>query len=196
MRRTVSSRLVLALVTALILAACGGGEGEATTLPGSDTSAPTTAPPSGDTTTTVGSDQGGPPELAGSYMVTRYFSSEFNGATNLWPDTEITIVFGADGTISGNAGCNDYTATYEVSGPYVYEPDFDEEDGQAMTISDLSWTEMPCEDELTMEQEAEYLEALQNVEQWWVGHSFGDDENALHLLSLENGLQVQASLDG
>lgn len=144
----------------------------------------------------MGADQGEAPPLVGSYSVTNYHSPGLGGATNLWPDTAITIVFGSDGSVSGNAGCNDYTATYEVSGPYITEKGFDNDLGQNMTLSDLSWTEKACDDELLMEQEAEYLEALQDVDHWWIGQGFGDDPNALNLQSLEGGLRVQASLDG
>ena len=31
-------------------------------------------------------------------------------------DTEVTAVFGADGQLSGSAGCNTYNAPYTVSG--------------------------------------------------------------------------------
>ncbi|MDX1413703.1 MAG: META domain-containing protein, partial [Candidatus Promineifilaceae bacterium] len=34
-------------------------------------------------------------------------------------DTEITAVFGEDGTLSGSAGCNSYTASYELNGDEI-----------------------------------------------------------------------------
>lgn len=177
-----------ALFLALALVACGGGDGEATTTQGDTT--PTTAP-SDSTTTTEADSQGEAPDPAGDYMVTHYYSPEFNGATNLWPDTEITLTLGADGTLSGNAGCNDYSGTWEVSGPYVSDVGFDNELGQTFTISDLTWTEMACEDELLMEQEAEFLQALGEVDHWIFGEGFGGVAEALLLTSLGQGLRVQ-----
>lgn len=195
MRIGLHKKVLVIAWLALLMSACGGGDGESTTtLPAGST----TTTDGVESTTTVTDDpgQGEAPELTGDYLVTHYYSPEYNGATNLWPDTEITLSIGADGSISGNGGCNEYTGTYEVSGPYITEPGFDEEDGQAMSISNLSFTERACDDELTMEQEAEFFAALQNVDQWWVGQGFGEDGNALLLLSLEDGLQVQASRDG
>ncbi len=180
-------RLSAGLAFVLLVAACSGGAGQTTTSDATSSTAPET------TTTTASTGQGEAPEMVGEYTVTHYYSPEFNGTTNLWPNTEITLSIGSDGSISGNAGCNDYMGAFSVSGPYITDAGFDEEEGQAMSISNLSWTEIACEDDLVMEQEAEFLDALLNVEQWWVGQGFGGDDNALLLLSLDRGLQVQAS---
>jgi hypothetical protein len=98
-------------------------------------------------------------------------------------DTE-PVELGGDGTISGNAGCNDYTGAYEVSGPYIAEPGFNEEKGQAFTVTDLTWTEIACEDDLVMEQETEYLGALLKVDHWAFGQGFSADLDSLLLISL------------
>jgi heat shock protein HslJ len=63
--------------------------------------------------------------------------------------TTVTAVFGDDGTISGNAGCNTYNGTYAVS-------------GKTMTIGPLATTRMACEPDVS-KQEANYLEALGRV---------------------------------
>lgn len=63
-------------------------------------------------------------------------------------DTTITALFGEDGSLSGTAGCNNYTATYTV-------------DGETMTISPAASTMMMCEaPEGIMEQESQFLAAL------------------------------------
>lgn len=65
--------------------------------------------------------------------------------------TEITANFGEDGKVSGSAGCNNYTAGYEV-------------DGENISIGPAATTRMMCnEPEGIMEQEAQYLAALESV---------------------------------
>lgn len=62
--------------------------------------------------------------------------------------TEITAYFGEDGQLTGNAGCNNYSAAYEI-------------DGDKITIGPAITTRMACgEPEGVMEQEMAYLTAL------------------------------------
>jgi heat shock protein HslJ len=62
--------------------------------------------------------------------------------------TEISASFGADGQVSGNAGCNQYSASYSV-------------DGNAIEIGPAATTFMFCAEPTgVMEQESEYLAAL------------------------------------
>lgn len=79
----------------------------------------------------------------------------FQGDQPLWqpviPDTSITAVFEGD-TISGSAGCNDYTGTVVRN-------------GDEMSIGELVTTEIMCtEPEDIMDQEERYLAALQTVQ--------------------------------
>jgi heat shock protein HslJ len=68
--------------------------------------------------------------------------------------TTITAVFGKDGTLSGSAGCNHYTATYAT-------------DDDAFSLSEIAWTEMYClSPEGIMRQETDYLTALKNAVQF------------------------------
>ncbi|MEZ4771013.1 MAG: META domain-containing protein [Caldilineales bacterium] len=68
--------------------------------------------------------------------------------------TEITAIFGDDGSLSGSAGCNSYTTSYEV-------------DGDSITIGMGASTMMFCgEPEGVMDQEQQYLAALQTVATW------------------------------
>jgi heat shock protein HslJ len=66
-------------------------------------------------------------------------------------DSYITLDFGADGQVSGNAGCNNYFASYQVTGNNI-------------TIGQPGSTSLFCaEPEGVMEQEAEFLDTLQTA---------------------------------
>jgi len=70
------------------------------------------------------------------------------GVTSLVIGTEINATFSDDGTLSGSAGCNNFTATYSV-------------EGQQISIMPMATTMMLCpEPEGIMEQEAEFIAAL------------------------------------
>lgn len=65
--------------------------------------------------------------------------------------TEITILFGADGELSGSAGCNQYIGSYTV-------------DGSSIQVGQLGSTMRFCaEPEGAMEQEQAFLAALQSA---------------------------------
>ena len=65
--------------------------------------------------------------------------------------TEITAIFSEDGLLSGSAGCNNYTSNYEF-------------DDQTITIGPLATTRKMCAEPVgIMEQEAQYLAALENA---------------------------------
>ncbi len=65
--------------------------------------------------------------------------------------TEITAVFGEDGTLSGSAGCNEYNASYTAT-------------DETISIGLPATTLMFCgEPEGVMDQEAQYLAALENA---------------------------------
>ena len=71
---------------------------------------------------------------------------------SLLPDTEITLRFGEGHEVEGGGGCNSYFGTYEAT-----------EDG-AVSIRDLTWTEMACASPVgLMEQEMRVLNALGDV---------------------------------
>jgi len=66
--------------------------------------------------------------------------------------TELTADFGADGTLSGLAGCNNYTAAYEA------------DDEGNISIGPAAATRMMCAEPAgVMEQEGEYLAALESA---------------------------------
>jgi heat shock protein HslJ len=85
--------------------------------------------------------------------------------------TEITAVFGSDGTLTGSASCNTYNATYQVN-------------GDAITIGPAASTRMFCgEPAGLMDQEAAYLQALSMVKTYTVEGNrltlFGENGNIL-----------------
>lgn len=82
----------------------------------------------------------------------RFRFSQSSSLTWVPPVTgaEITAIFDGE-TLTGNAGCNDYSAFYT-------------RDGLALTISEISVTEKMClEPEGIMEQEQQYLQNLSNA---------------------------------
>lgn len=76
------------------------------------------------------------------------FYNNGNGAVvGVMAETTITAVFGADGSLTGTAGCNQYSTTYTI-------------DGSDMIISGaIATTRMACE-QAVMDQEMAYLAAL------------------------------------
>lgn len=86
-----------------------------------------------------------------SWTVSSY--NDGQGATvSLLPGTEITAQFGEDGTLTGSAGCNSYSGSYQA-------------DGEAISIGPTAATEMAClEPEGVMDQELAYLAALAKAE--------------------------------
>ena len=63
--------------------------------------------------------------------------------------SEVTATFGADGSITGSAGCNTYTAGYTL-------------DGNALQVKPPAATRMFCESlPGVMDQEAAFLHALE-----------------------------------
>jgi heat shock protein HslJ len=93
-----------------------------------------------------------PAALVGPTWYATGYNNGRGGFTSLVIDTEITAVFGEDGALSGNAGCNNYTARYTV-------------DGDAIQIGPAASTRMMCSlPEGVMQQEQEYLAALETAD--------------------------------
>jgi heat shock protein HslJ len=175
MLRPHSLRLAALLtLVLLLLGACSGSEDDGadttlapttTTVESTTTAATTTTtlPP----TTTEPAAPVEAPELADtSWNVINYRLPD-GTITNVWK-TDVTISFSADGTVSGSAGCNVYEGTWSVSGAWdAFESGVpDSNDGQELILDSLSWTEMACEDDAIMEQEAEILDLLQDAGRW------------------------------
>lgn len=89
-----------------------------------------------------------PTPLTGTNWVAMNYNNGRQAVVSVLGGTEITAVFGEDGSLTGSAGCNNYMTKYQV-------------DGNAITIEPAATTRMLCaEPEGVMEQEAEYLAAL------------------------------------
>jgi len=87
-------------------------------------------------------------------------------------DTNPTIIFGDDGTISGSAGCNTYSGTYSLK-------------GESISIGTLATTMRECiEPEGIMAQEQSFLTYLQKADTWFIQ---GDQ---LYLRTAEDALAV------
>ncbi len=67
--------------------------------------------------------------------------------------TPPTMVFGADSSISGTTGCNQYTGSYET-------------DGAKITIGSIASTAMACVDPDVSAQAADFLAALGGAVSW------------------------------
>jgi heat shock protein HslJ/uncharacterized lipoprotein YbaY len=66
-----------------------------------------------------------------------------------------TLNFGADGRVAGRSSCNNYTAQYTLT-------------GEGLTVSKAAGTMMACDPAL-MQQEALFLDVLQNVRRFDLG---------------------------
>lgn len=89
--------------------------------------------------------------LTGTLWSASMVNNGKQAVTSLVAGTEITATFGDDGSLTGSAGCNNYTTSYQL-------------DGANITIGPAASTRMFCEQpEGTMEQEAAYLLALETA---------------------------------
>lgn len=87
-------------------------------------------------------------ELVGTDWTVIGYNNGRGGVVSVIIGTELTAAFGADGTVSGSAGCNNYSAGFET-------------DGNAFTIGLPISNMMACDQpEGIMEQEQEFLAAL------------------------------------
>jgi len=91
-----------------------------------------------------------PIELPGSTWDVNSYNNGRGGVTSVINGTALNISFDAE-TAAGSAGCNNYTGSYAV-------------DGEKISFGPQATTRMFCSDpEGIMEQESEYLAALQGV---------------------------------
>jgi len=87
-------------------------------------------------------------DLAGTSWVVTGYNNGQGAVVSVMIGTEMTAAFGADGALTGSAGCNSYNATYSTS-------------GDSISIGPVAATRMFCgEPQGVMDQEAQYLAAL------------------------------------
>jgi heat shock protein HslJ/LysM repeat protein len=92
-----------------------------------------------------------PSSLGGTSWVVLSYNNGKQAVVSVIVGTELTALFGEDGALSGSAGCNNYTGSYQV-------------DDQNISIGPLATTRMMCsEPEGIMEQESQYLAALESA---------------------------------
>jgi heat shock protein HslJ len=92
-----------------------------------------------------------PTGLSGTWWMVMNYNNGKQAVVGLITDSEISLNFGTDGWVGGNSGCNTYSGGYEAS-------------GTALRIDPLASTQMFCDKPAgVMEQEHQYLTALQNA---------------------------------
>jgi heat shock protein HslJ len=84
--------------------------------------------------------------LPGSSWVVTGYNNGKQAVVSTLSGTDLTANFGADGTLSGNGGCNEYSATYQI-------------EGDKISIGPAVSTKKACE-QAVMDQETQYLTAL------------------------------------
>ncbi len=84
--------------------------------------------------------------LPGSSWVVLGYNNGKQAVVSTMAGTDLTANFGADGMLSGNSGCNEYSATYKI-------------DGDKISIGPAATTRKACEQAI-MDQETQYLTAL------------------------------------
>jgi heat shock protein HslJ len=84
--------------------------------------------------------------LSGTSWKVISYNNGKGGVVSVALVTQLTANFGTDGKLSGNAGCNDYSASYTT-------------DGNKISIGPAVSTQKACE-QAVMDQETQYLAAL------------------------------------
>jgi heat shock protein HslJ len=92
-----------------------------------------------------------PPEPLPLERTAWTLSSVYSGdaVTSVMSGTEVTALFGDDGSVSGSGGCNRFSGTYMV-------------DGDALSLSPLASTKMACADHV-MAEERVFLDGMGRV---------------------------------
>jgi heat shock protein HslJ len=159
--------ITFALLLALFLVACGG-EQASPTPPATEppTAEPTTAPAASPTAAPTAPPPLAPPEASlqdVEWLVQSYRDADGSVKETL-AGSQVYAFFKSDGNLEGSAGCNRYSATYQI-------------DGDKFQISPIASTMMACpEPPGLMAQETAYLAALQGTAAYRLG------ENSLELL--------------
>ncbi|MFN8520460.1 MAG: META domain-containing protein [Chloroflexota bacterium] len=113
-----------------------------------------------------------PASLEGTWEVTGYLvgSGDTAAVTSPLVGTQPILTFGSDGTVSGTAGCNQFSGGYGV-------------EGSDITIGPLMSTMMACADDL-MTQEAALMQALEGAATWSVSGTTAELRGAADTLQV------------
>ncbi len=112
------------------------------------------------------------PELSGSSWLVNGYNNGKQAVVGMAPEPQLTLEFSAGGQVSGNAGVNTYSGSYEY-------------DEGTISIGTLATTKIGGPEEL-MEQERLYLAALQASVSWEVV------SDVLYLRDAQDAIQVTA----
>jgi len=114
-------------------------------------------------------------DLAGSSWEVIAYNNGKQAVTSVMAGSTITADFGKDGTLSGNAGCNEYSGPFKATGDQI-------------SIGPLTSTRMFCNDPAgVMDQEAQYLAALETAATYQI------EGTVLELRTKDGALAVQYS---
>ena len=91
--------------------------------------------------------------LAGSQWQVTAVNNGRQAVVSVATGSELRLRFGADGAISGSAGCNSFSGSYQTHGASV-------------TFGPVATTRRMCGTPGVMEQEGQFLKALQSATAW------------------------------
>ena len=144
-------RIIAALAVVLLVTACSGDGGAATTAIGDATTPvsdapPPTAPAATSEAPAAGEDRS--EELIGRWGVELYALPDGGGLTNVVGDTPVFVEFRPDGTLEYHTGCNAGGTTYATDGTYLVPESAldDTPEGQPITLGpSFEQTEQGCD---------------------------------------------------
>lgn len=111
--------------------------------------------------------------LADTHWIVTGYNNGKQAVVSLIQGTQITMTFGNDGKVSGNAGCNRFTADYSV-------------EEMSIRIGQAASTKMMClEPAGVMEQENAFLQAMSSVAK------FHPEGNQLELRTGDGAIAIQ-----
>ena len=109
-------------------------------------------------------------DLAGTSWEATAYNNGKQAVVSVLPGTTLTANFANDGSLAGNAGCNEYNGPYKINGDQI-------------SIGPLVSTLMMCSDPAeVMDQEAQYLAALQSAAKYQI------EGNVLQLRTQDDAL--------
>jgi heat shock protein HslJ len=120
-----------------------------------------------------------PTSLIDSAWRVQSYNNGRGGVVSVLPDVQLTALFGVDGAVSGNAGCNSYRGPYTVVGDRI-------------TFGPIVSTKRACLSEPLTQQETAYLAALSaSTAYTLVGDrlTLRDDAGATQVLLVRPSLQ-------
>jgi len=136
--------LILAVIAAITVMTAG-----CTTQPAAPVVTPAATPVPAAPAATVPSTPPVPPQLAGDWTLTTLGIQ--GGTAVTYPTTTISLTFNQDTTLAGYDGCNNYFASYTLTGATTPR-------GAGMTISTVGSSKKFCAD--LANQEQQYLNIL------------------------------------